>query len=123
MKTNCQTTITTCLIEILKEKISSHLSSSIIQPDCNARTDDNKAAKGNYSLKAIVFTQYRDTAQDIVDTLNSSDITASRFVGVFIHVIEFTCIGSWSLSNRGFFFQIDWSATSVFDQYVYYASS
>jgi Fanconi anemia group M protein len=70
----------TCLIEILKEKTSNQIS-FVIQPDCNARADDNKAAKGNYSLKAIVFTQYRDTAQHIVNILNSSDITASRFVG------------------------------------------
>ena len=69
-----------CLIEIMKEKMSSHLS-SVIQPDGNARTDNNKAAKSNYSLKAIVFTQYRDTAQHIVDTLNSNGIKASRFVG------------------------------------------
>ena len=67
-----------CLTEILKEKMSSHLS-SFIQPDGNARTDN--IAKGNYSLKAIVFTQYRDTAQHIVDTLKSNGIKASRFVG------------------------------------------
>ena len=69
-----------CLIEILKEKMSSHLS-SVIQSCDNARTDNNKDAKGNYSLKAIVFTQYRDTAQHIVDILNSNGIKASRFVG------------------------------------------
>ena len=68
------------LIEIMKEKMSSH-PSSVIQPDGNARTNNNKAAKSNYSLKAIVFTQYRDTAQHIVDTLNSNGIKASRFVG------------------------------------------
>ena len=66
-----------CLTEILKEKMSSHLS-SVIQP---AETDNKKAPKGNYSLKAIVFTQYRDTAQHIVDILNSNAIKASRFVG------------------------------------------
>ena len=44
-------------------------------------TNNNKVAKGNYSLKAIVFTQYRDTAQHIVDILNSNGIKASRFVG------------------------------------------
>lgn len=64
----------TCLIETLKEKLSNHISSSVIQ-------SYNKATRGNYSLKAIVFTQYRDTAQHIVDILNSNDITASRFVG------------------------------------------
>ena len=68
-----------CLIEIMKEKMSSHLS-SVIQPDSNTETDNKKAAKGNYSLKAIVFTQYRDTAQHIVDILNSNGIKASRFV-------------------------------------------
>ena len=70
-----------CLIEILKEKMPSHLSSFVVQPDCNAMTDDNKAAKGNSSLKAIIFTQYRDTAQHIVNTLNINGIKASRFVG------------------------------------------
>ena len=64
----------------MKEKMSSHLS-SVIQPYDNARTDNKKVAKGNYSLKAIVFTQYRDTAQHIVDTLKSNGIKASRFVG------------------------------------------
>jgi ERCC4-related helicase len=69
-----------CLIEILKEKMSSHLS-SVIQPDNNTEIDNNTAAKGSYSLKAIIFTQYRDTAQHIVDILNSNGIKASRFVG------------------------------------------
>lgn len=32
-------------------------------------------------MRAIVFTQYRDTARHIVDILNSNNITASRFVG------------------------------------------
>jgi ERCC4-related helicase len=64
----------TCLIETLKEKMSNHMSSSVIQ-------SYDKATRGNYSLKAIIFTQYRDTAQHIVDILNSNDITASRFVG------------------------------------------
>jgi ERCC4-related helicase len=64
----------TCLIETLKERMSSYLSSSVIQ-------SYDKATRGNYSLRAIVFTQYRDTAQHIVDILNRNDITASRFVG------------------------------------------
>jgi len=32
-------------------------------------------------IKAIVFTQYRDTAQHIVDILNTNGVKASRFVG------------------------------------------
>jgi ERCC4-related helicase len=67
-----------CLIEILKEKMS-YTPSSVIQTDSNASS--NIVAKGNYFVKAIVFTQYRDTAQHIVDILNSNGIKASRFVG------------------------------------------
>ncbi|MGH9974954.1 MAG: helicase-related protein, partial [Nitrososphaeraceae archaeon] len=37
--------------------------------------------RGNDIIRAIVFTQYRDTAQHIVDILNSKSIKASRFVG------------------------------------------
>jgi ERCC4-related helicase len=55
------------------------LSSSTIQTNSNA--SNNIATKGNYFVKAIVFTQYRDTAQHIVDILNSNGIKASRFVG------------------------------------------
>jgi ERCC4-related helicase len=68
-----------CLIEILKEKMLGH-PSSVIQTDSNA-SSSNIVAKGDYIIKAIVFTQYRDTAQHIVDILNSSGIKASRFVG------------------------------------------
>jgi ERCC4-related helicase len=71
-----------CLIETLKEKMSYpplSLSSSVIQTDSNASS--NIVAKGDYFVKAIVFTQYRDTAQHIVDILNSNSIKASRFVG------------------------------------------
>jgi ERCC4-related helicase len=67
-----------CLIEILKEKMS-RPPSSAIQTDSNANS--NIVAKGDYFVKAIVFTQYRDTAQHIVDILNSNGIKASRFVG------------------------------------------
>jgi ERCC4-related helicase len=67
------------LLEILKEKMLHPTSSSIIQTDSN--TSNNIVTKGNYFLKAIVFTQYRDTAQHIVDILNSNSIKASRFVG------------------------------------------
>jgi superfamily II DNA/RNA helicase len=59
--------------------MSHHTSSSAIQTDSNAC--NNIATKGNYFVKAIVFTQYRDTAQHIVDILNSSGIKALRFVG------------------------------------------
>ena len=67
-----------CLLEILKEKMSHHTSSAV-QTDSNA--SNNIATKGNYFVKAIVFTQYRDTAQHIVDILNNNGIKASRFVG------------------------------------------
>jgi ERCC4-related helicase len=66
------------LIETLKE-IMSYPPSSGIQTDSNASS--NIVAKGDYFVKAIVFTQYRDTAQHIVDILNSNGIKASRFVG------------------------------------------
>ena len=36
---------------------------------------------GSNTTEAIVFTQYRDTAQHIVDVLNNNNIKASRFVG------------------------------------------
>jgi ERCC4-related helicase len=65
------------LIEILKDKMSRH--APVIQTDGNAGS--NIVAKGDYFVKAIVFTQYRDTAQHIVEILNSNSIKASRFVG------------------------------------------
>lgn len=71
------------LIEILKEKMSGHTlssSSSIMQTNINARAN-KLAAKADHFVKAIVFTQYRDTAKHIVDILNSNGIKASRFVG------------------------------------------
>jgi Fanconi anemia group M protein len=67
-----------CLLEILKEKIS-YRPSSVIPTDGNASS--RIVTKGDYFVKAIIFTQYRDTAQHIVDILNSSGIKASRFVG------------------------------------------
>lgn len=69
------------LIELLKEKISWY--QSVIQTDNNAisSNSDNIDAKRKHLVQAIVFTQYRDTAQHIVDILNSNDIKASRFVG------------------------------------------
>src|SRR5919106_2656556 len=72
-----------CLIEILKEKMSWHLlsSSSVNPTEGNASNSNNIAAKDNHFARAIVFTQYRDTAQHIVDVLNSNCIKASRFVG------------------------------------------
>jgi Fanconi anemia group M protein len=72
-----------CLIKILKEKMSWHLlsSSSVNPTDGNASNSNNIAAKDNHFARAIVFTQYRDTAQHIVDILNSNGIKASRFVG------------------------------------------
>src|ERR671919_2025393 len=74
-----------CLIEILKEKMpwypsSSSSSSSVFPTDGNA-TNSNIAANNNHFARAIVFTQYRDTAQHIVDILSSNGIKASRFVG------------------------------------------
>ncbi|MGA7367929.1 MAG: helicase-related protein [Nitrososphaeraceae archaeon] len=70
-----------CLIEILKEKqkMSGH-PSSVIQT-YNSAGNSNIVDKGDYFVKAIVFTQYRDTAQHIVDILNSNGMKASRFVG------------------------------------------
>src|ERR687898_1394502 len=70
-----------CLIEILKEKMLWHplSSSSSVIPIDNASS--NIAAKDNHFARAIVFTQYRDTAQHIVDILSSNGIKTSRFVG------------------------------------------
>jgi Fanconi anemia group M protein len=67
-----------CLLEILKEKIS-YRPTSVIPTDGNASS--GIVTKGDYIVKAIVFTQYRGTAQHIVDILNSNSIKASRFVG------------------------------------------
>src|SRR5918995_1770687 len=72
-----------CLIEILKEKISWHplSSSSSVIPTNGNSSSNSITAKDNHFARAIVFTQYRDTAQHIVDILNSNGIKASRFVG------------------------------------------
>lgn len=94
-----------CLVEILRRKMPEQFVKQHQQPF--AQTDDNNdnninnknhniVKKFNYSdsiinsaiptkyndtMRAIVFTQYRDTARHIVDILNSNNITASRFVG------------------------------------------
>jgi Fanconi anemia group M protein len=92
-----------CLVEILRGKMPEQFVKQHQQP--LAQTDDNndnninnknhKVKKFNYSdsiinttipryndtMRAIVFTQYRDTARHIVNILNSNNITASRFVG------------------------------------------
>ena len=92
------------LVEILRGKMPEQFVKQHQQP--LAQTDDNNdniinnknhiVKKFNYSnsiinttiptkyndtTRAIVFTQYRDTARHIVDILNSNNITASRFVG------------------------------------------
>jgi ERCC4-related helicase len=79
-----------CLVKILKGKIS-HLSTPIQDNsnDNNSKYYEGKSLIHNIrtttidgeSMKAIVFTQYRDTARHIVDILNSNNIKAIRFVG------------------------------------------
>ncbi len=79
-----------CLVKILKGKISDL--PTPIQNSSN--NNDSKYYEGKNlihnirtstvdgePMKAIVFTQYRDTARHIVDILNSNDIKATRFVG------------------------------------------
>ncbi|MGH9979723.1 MAG: helicase-related protein, partial [Nitrososphaeraceae archaeon] len=92
-----------CLVEILRGKMTEQLmqQQSLVRTDNNSNNDNNN--KGDYKVKsfsydssnidttiptknsdimrAIVFTQYRDTARHIVDILNSNNITAARFVG------------------------------------------
>jgi ERCC4-related helicase len=79
-----------CLVKILKGKIS-HLSTPI-QDNSNNNNSKHYGGKSlihnirtttidGESMKAIVFTQYRDTARHIVDILNSNNIKAIRFVG------------------------------------------
>jgi ERCC4-related helicase len=91
-----------CLIEILRGKMSERLvqQQSLVQTDINSNNDNNNKnhkvksfsysgsnidttihTKNSDSTRAIVFTQYRDTARHIVDILNSNNITAARFVG------------------------------------------
>jgi ERCC4-related helicase len=84
-----------CLVEILNGKMS--VQSHSFQGDSNNKNGKNNhkyrsflrsssissttVATSADTIKAIVFTQYRDTARHIVDILNSNDIKASRFVG------------------------------------------
>jgi Fanconi anemia group M protein len=61
------------LIKILKERFDS-------QFNLNGNSNLTYNASGKKS-RVLVFTQYRDTAQHIVELLNKSKIKASRFVG------------------------------------------
>jgi Fanconi anemia group M protein len=92
-----------CLVEILRGKMPERFVKQHQQPLAQTDNNDNNinnknhiVKKFNYSnsiinitiptkyndtMRAIVFTQYRDTARHIVDILNSNNITASRFVG------------------------------------------
>jgi ERCC4-related helicase len=78
-----------CLIEILRGKITEqHVQRPIVQTVNNSdnnisgpNIDTTISAVGSNTTGAIVFTQYRDTAQHIVDVLNNNNIKASRFVG------------------------------------------
>ncbi|MGB7960824.1 MAG: helicase-related protein [Nitrososphaeraceae archaeon] len=88
-----------CLVEILRGKISEQLvQQPLVQIDSNNDNDDKNCKDKNFNhnnsitsttistmdssmMMSIVFTQYRDTAQHIVDILNSNNIKASRFVG------------------------------------------
>src|SRR5919106_370181 len=93
-----------CLIEILREKVSEQpVQQPFVQDDTSNNSDNNiknyKAksfncggsnintttatihTKNSDVTRAIVFTQYRDTARHIVDILNNNNIKAKRFVG------------------------------------------
>ena len=93
-----------CLIEILREKVSEQpVQQPFVQDDNSNNSDNNiknyKAksfncggsnintttatihTKNSDVTRAIVFTQYRDTARHIVDILNNNNIKAKRFVG------------------------------------------
>jgi len=88
-----------CLVEILRGKISEQLvQQPLVQIDSNNDNDNENYKDKNFNhnnsitsttistmdsnmMMSIVFTQYRDTAQHIVDILNSNNIKASRFVG------------------------------------------
>lgn len=88
-----------CLVEILRGKISEQLvQQPLVQIDNNNDIDNKNYKDKNFNhnnsitsttistmdsnmMMSIVFTQYRDTAQHIVDILNSNNIKASRFVG------------------------------------------
>lgn len=88
-----------CLVEILRGKISEQLvQQPLVQIDSNNDNDNKNYKDKNFNhnnsitsttistmdsnmMMSIVFTQYRDTAQHIVDILNSNNIKASKFVG------------------------------------------
>ena len=78
-----------CLIEILRGKTTQQrVQRPIVQTVNNSdnnisgsNIDTTISTVGSNTTGAIVFTQYRDTAQYIVDVLNSNNIKASRFVG------------------------------------------
>ncbi len=89
-----------CLVEILRGKMSEQLAQQpLVQTDDNNDDNNNKnhkvksfthsnpniditvPIKNSDTTGAIVFTQYRDTARHIVDTLNSNSIKSARFVG------------------------------------------
>jgi Fanconi anemia group M protein len=88
-----------CVVEILRGKISEQLVQQLlVQIDSNNDNDNKNYKDKNFNhnnsitsttistmdsnmMMSIVFTQYRDTAQHIVDILNSNNIKASRFVG------------------------------------------
>jgi len=86
-----------CLVEILRGKISEQLvQQPLVQIDNDNDNKNYKDKKFNHNnsitsttpstmdsdmMMSIVFTQYRDTAQHIVDILNSNNIKVSRFVG------------------------------------------
>lgn len=93
-----------CLVEILRGKMAEQL----VQQQPRVRTDNNNndnnykdhkvksfsydssninttttaiPTKNSDIMRAIIFTQYRDTARHIVDILNRNNITSARFVG------------------------------------------
>jgi Fanconi anemia group M protein len=94
-----------CLVEILRGKMAEQLvqQQPRVRTDNNSNNDHNNKAhkvksfsydssnintttttiptKNSDIMRAIVFTQYRDTARHIVDILNSNNITSARFVG------------------------------------------
>ena len=58
-----------------------HKVKSFSYDSSNINTTIHIPTKNSDIMRAIVFTQYRDTARHIVDILNSNNITAARFVG------------------------------------------
>jgi Fanconi anemia group M protein len=61
------------LVKILSERFNSQISSR------NGRNLDRRESEKD--SRVLVFTQYRDTAQHIVELLNKNKVRASRFVG------------------------------------------